>query len=293
MSAEPAGARVTIESIKKRKAAEPPLVCLTAYSAYIARLLDKHVDVLLVGDSLGMVLYGMENTHDVTLEMMIAHARAVAQNSAHALTVVDMPRGTYDTSGDALANAKRLIRETGCDGVKLEGGAAHADTVRHLVDNGINVMGHIGILPQSVQAPGGYKVVGKHPGERSALLEDAAALEDAGVFSIVLEGVIEPLAQDVSRASSVPVIGIGASSHCHGQILVTEDMLALTQTPPRFAKQYARVDSIIQQAVIGFAEDVRARRFPSAEHVYHANIEQFPPRKQTAKPQQKKSAANG
>lgn len=293
MLAEPSGARVTIENIKKRKATEPPLVCLTAYSAYVARLLDEYVDILLVGDSLGMVLYGMENTHGVTLEMMIAHARAVAQNSAHALTIADMPRGTYDTSSDALANAKRLICETGCDGVKLEGGAAHADTVRHLVDNEVNVMGHIGILPQSVQAPGGYKVVGKHPGERNALLEDVSALENAGVFSFVLEGVLEPIAQDISRASSVPVIGIGASSHCHGQILVTEDMLALTQNPPRFAKQYARVDSVIQQAVIDFAEDVRSHRFPSAEHVYHANIEQFPSRKQTTKPQQKKSAANG
>ena len=293
MSAEPTGVRVTIESIKKREATEPPLVCLTAYSAYTARLLDKHVDILLVGDSLGMVLYGMESTRDVTLEMMVAHAHAVAQNSKHALAVVDMPRGTYETSGKALANAKRLIYETGCNGVKLEGGSVRADIVRHLVDNGVDVMGHIGILPQSVQTPGGYKVVGKHPDERNALLEDAAALENAGVFSIVLEGVIEPLAREISQAASVPIIGIGASPHCQGQILVAEDMLALTQNPPRFAKQYARIDNVIQQAVIDFAEDVRARRFPSAEHVYHANIEQLPSRKQTTQPQHKKSAANG
>ncbi|MCY4038285.1 MAG: 3-methyl-2-oxobutanoate hydroxymethyltransferase [Hyphomicrobiales bacterium] len=293
MSAEPAGARVSIESIKGREAAEPPLVCLTAYSAYIARLLDEHVDILLVGDSLGMVLYGMESTRDVTLEMMIAHACAVAQNSKHALTVVDMPRGTYDTSGSALANARRLVCETGCAGVKLEGGSVRADIVKHLVDNGINVMGHIGILPQSVQTPGGYKVVGKHPDERSALLEDAAALEKAGVFSIVIEGVIEPVAREISQAASVPLIGIGASPHCQGQILVAEDMLGLTQNPPRFTKQYARLDNVLRQAVIDFAEDVRARRFPSAEHVYHANIEQLPRRKQTTQPQHKKSAANG
>ena len=293
MSAKPSGGCITIEELKKREATELPLVCLTAYSAYIARLLDEHVDILLVGDSLGMVLYGMENTRDVTLDMMIAHARAVAQNSKHALVVADMPRGTYNDTDSALANAVRLIRETGCDGVKLEGGIGRAGVVRHLVDNGVDVMGHIGILPQSVQAPDGYKVVGKHSEEWNLLLADAEALANAGVFSMVLEGVVEPLAQSISQASPVPVIGIGASPHCHGQILVTEDMLSLTRNPPRFAKRYAQTDGIIRQAVAEFARDVRARRFPAAEHTYQTNIKQLPRRKQASQSQQKQSAANG
>ena len=269
MKAEPSFAKVTLAAIGARKKKDPPLVCLTAYYAYMARLLDRHADILLVGDSLGMVVYGMETTRQVTLEMMIAHGAAVARNACHAATVVDMPRGSYEESPEtALRNASRLLRETGCDAVKLEGGASRAETVAHLVGNGVAVMGHIGLMPQNVRAEEGYRIVGRNADAWSALEEDAQALVAAGVFAMVLEGMVEPLARRISALVPVPTIGIGASPQCDGQILVTEDMLGLTDRMPRFVKQYADLGKDIAAAAAAYAEEVRARRFPGAGHVY-------------------------
>lgn len=271
MSASPGGARTSVADIRARKGSGKPLVCLTAYQANISRLLDQHVDILLVGDSLGMVVYGMETTQRVTLDMMIAHGLAVAGNTSHALTVVDMPRGSYEESpGVALENALRLLQETGCSAVKLEGGVSRAETVQYMVQNGVSVMGHIGLLPQNALTSGDFRIVGRSTGEWNALEEDARALDDSGVFAMVLEGMVEPLARRISVLTSVPTIGIGASLHCDGQILVTEDMLGLTGKSFRFVKEYAALDKAVTAAVEKYAKDVRARRFPGTEHTYTA-----------------------
>ena len=291
MSAETSATNSKIAEIQARKASGKPLVCLTAYTAYMARALDTHVDILLVGDSLGMVVYGMENTRDVTLEMMVAHGKAVAGNASNALVVIDMPYGSYEESPDvALENARHLLRETGCAAVKLEGGAARAETVRHLVENGVAVMGHIGLLPQGVSSAEGYRIVGKKPEEWEALEADAIALTKAGVFSMVLEGTVEPLARRICEMTSAPVIGIGASPACDGQILVTEDMLGLNATPPRFVKQYAELGETIEAAVKAYAKETRLRCFPSSENVYGGTIEQLPRRStRSPSPQRKES----
>src|SRR6185312_1140777 len=217
--------RVTVPEIRGRKNAKP-VVCLTCYHAHTARLLDPHVDLMLVGDSLGMVMHGLENTLGVTLELMISHGMAVVRGSSRALVVVDMPFGGYEESpAIAFRNAARIIQETGCTAVKLEGGARMAETVRYLTQRGIPVMGHIGLTPQGINVAGGFKTVGRTQEEWPAIEADAKALDDAGAFAIVLEGMAEPLAARITRQISIPTIGIGASAACDGQVLVMEDML--------------------------------------------------------------------
>ncbi len=246
-----------------------PIVCLTAYTAPVARLLDAKVDLLLVGDSVGMTLYGFPNTLSVTLDMMIAHGAAVARSARHAVVVVDMPVGTYEESPEqALRNASRVMNETGCAAVKLEGGRDMAPVIGKLTQNGIPVMGHVGLLPQSVEKMGGYKIQGRGEAEGEKLIADARAVADAGAFAIVIEGTVEPVARAITAAVSVPTIGIGASAACDGQILVIDDVLGLTQKPPRFARRFADAASVIESAAATYADDVRARRFPGPEHCY-------------------------
>ncbi len=268
--------RKTVEQIKANKAGNnngkefKPLVCLTAYSAPMAEILDNHCDLLLVGDSIGMALYGMENTLGVTLDMMIAHGKAVAKKTKSACVIVDMPYGTYEESAQqAYNNASKIIKETGCDGVKLEGGQDMAQTITYLVDNGIPVMAHIGLKPQSVVKEGGYKVKGKNSEESQSLIDDIRAVEKAGAFAVVIEGTIEPVARKLTDSADIPTIGIGASSYCDGQILVTEDMLGLLLGhTPKFAKKYANLAKDIDKAVQSYANDVRSRSFPNSDYVY-------------------------
>jgi 3-methyl-2-oxobutanoate hydroxymethyltransferase len=246
------------------------IVGLTAYTAPIAQLLDPHVDFLLVGDSVGMVVYGFESTVPVTVDMMIAHGAAVMRGSSHALVVVDMPFGSYQESREqAFRIAARILAETGCAAVKLEGGAEMADTVRFLAERGIPVMGHVGLMPQSVNAAGGFKVQGRDEQQAERVSTDAAAIAAAGAFALVIEGTIEPVARAITEAVPVPTIGIGASPMCDGQILVTDDVLGLfTQFKPRFVRRYAELAPLITAAAEAYAEDVRARRFPGPEHCF-------------------------
>ena len=260
--------RVTVPEIRGRKNAKP-VVCLTCYHAHTARLLDPHVDLMLVGDSLGMVMHGMENTLSVTLDMMIAHGKAVTRGSQHALVVVDMPFGSYEESPQvAFRNAVRLIQETGCTAVKLEGGARIAETIRYLTERGIPVMGHIGLTPQMIQIFGGFKTQGRTEAEWPAIEADAKAVAASGAFAIVLEGMAEPLAAKITKEIAIPTIGIGASAECDGQILVMEDMLGLNPNPPKFVRRYANLGPDIEEAVKAYATDVRERRFPGRENVY-------------------------
>jgi len=260
--------RVTVPDIRAHKNAKP-VVCLTCYHAHTARLLDDHVDVILVGDSLGMVMYGMESTVGVTLDMMIAHGQAVMRGSKHALVVVDMPFGSYEESPQiAFRNAARVMQETGCTAVKMEGGQRLAETVRYLTERGIPVMGHIGLTPQAVNVTGGFRARGRTEEEWPAIEADAKAIAEAGAFAIVLEGMAEPLAAKITRQIAVPTIGIGASPECDGQILVMEDMLGLNPNPPKFVRQYASLGPDIERAVKAYAADVRARAFPGKENVY-------------------------
>lgn len=266
--------RLSISDIRARKNSSAPLVCLTAYTAPMAQLLDPHCDILLVGDSMGMALYGMDNTLGVTLDILIGHGQAVMRKARHVCVLIDMPYGTYEkTPIQAYQSALRLMTETGCDGVKLEGGREMQETIAYLCSNGIPVMAHIGLKPQSVVKEGGYKIKGKTPGEAEALLEDARAVEAAGAFAILIEGTIEPVARAITEAVSVPTIGIGASPACDGQILVTEDLLGLTvDHTPKFVKTYAQLGQIITDAVSAYATDVRARAFPGESHVYKAEV---------------------
>jgi 3-methyl-2-oxobutanoate hydroxymethyltransferase len=260
--------RVTVPEIRGRKNAKP-IVCLTCYHAHTARLLDPHVDVMLVGDSLGMVMHGMENTLGVTLDMMIAHGKAVMRGSKHALVVVDMPFGSYEESPQvAFRNAVRLIQETGCTAVKMEGGARVAETIRYLTERGIPVMGHIGLTPQMIQIFGGFKTQGRTEAEWPAIEADAKAVAAAGAFAVVLEGMAEPLAAKITKDIAIPTIGIGASAECDGQILVMEDMLGLNPNPPKFVRRYANLGPDIEEAVKAYAADVRERCFPGQENVY-------------------------
>lgn len=250
---------------------DTPLVVLTAYTADMSRILDSFVDILLVGDSVGMVIYGYPDTLSVTLDTMIAHGAAVARTAKQALVVVDMPFGTYEKSADeALANAQRIIRETGCSAVKLEGGADMAATIRHLTQNGVPVMGHVGLLPQSVEKMGGYKIQGRSEDSAQQLITDAKTIVAAGVFAIVIEGTIEPVARQITEAVTVPTIGIGASAACDGQVLVINDVLGLTAKPPSFSKPFANLTPVIAEAVKKYADDVRARKFPSEKYVFPA-----------------------
>lgn len=262
--------RKNILSILAQKG-QTPLVVLTAYTAPIARLLDESADILLVGDSLGMVLYGMDSTLPVPLEMMIAHGKAVVNSSQKACIVVDMPFGSYQESPEqAFRNAARILAETGAQAVKLEGGAVMADTIHFLTQRGIPVMGHIGLTPQSVHQLGGYKIQGRHKTSEDLLKKDAEAIALAGAFSVVLEGMVEPLAREITALIPIPTIGIGASVACDGQVLVTEDMLGLTPRAPKFVKIYAEMASAIQNAVSHYADDVRNRQFPTDAQTYQA-----------------------
>ena len=260
--------RITVPEIRARKGAAP-IVCLTCYHAHTAQLLDQHVDVMLVGDSLGMVMHGMETTLGVTLDLMILHAQAVMRGSKRALVVVDMPFGSYEESpAVAFRNAARVMQETGCTAVKLEGGVRSAETIRYLTDRGVPVMAHIGLTPQMVQVTGGFKTRGRDAAEWPGIEADARAIAEAGAFAVVLEGMAEPLAAKITQQIPIPSIGIGASPECDGQILVLEDMLGLNPNPPRFVREYAHLGSEIEAAVKGYAADVRARRFPGKENVY-------------------------
>ena len=251
------------------KGADRPYVCLTAYTAPVARIADKHADLLLVGDSLGMVLYGFPSTLQVTLDMMILHGAAVVRSSARALVIVDMPFGSYQESPEqAFRSAARIMAETGCTGVKLEGGSEMAETVEFLTRRGIPVMGHIGLQPQSVHGAGGYRVMGRSDSERARILAAARALSAAGIFAIVLECVTPDLAAAVTEQTAVPVIGIGASAACDGQVLVTDDLLKFTESQPKFVKIYADMGQGVDAALERFAADVRARRFPAPENIY-------------------------
>lgn len=260
--------RISVPDIRARKGGEP-LVCLTAYDAPTARLLDSHCDVLLVGDSVGMVVHGLANTIPVTLDMMIMHGQAVMRGANRAMVVVDMPFGSYEASPQqAFDNAARILRETGAQAVKVESGVYIADTVRFLAERGVPVMAHVGLRPQAALAEGGFKAKGRSDAERTRVLEEARAADEAGAFAIVVEGVAEDLASQVTQAVKAPTIGIGASAECDGQILVTPDMLGLFDWTPRFVKRYADLKALTEDAVRAYAEDVRARRFPGPDEVY-------------------------
>jgi 3-methyl-2-oxobutanoate hydroxymethyltransferase len=265
--------RLTIPAIRKRKAAgvtAEPLVMLTAYTVRMAQILDPHCDILLVGDSLGQVIYGLPSTIPVTLEMMCAHGAAVVRGSYHSVVLIDMPFGSYEASpAVAFDNAARLLKETGAAGVKLEGGAAMAETIAFLSARGIPVMAHIGLTPQAVNQLGGYGARGRSDAERAKIIADAKAVEAAGAFAILIEGVVEPIAVEITNSVACPTIGIGASAHCDGQVLVTEDMLGLFERTPRFVKRYAAMAGFVEDAVTAYAAEVRGRTFPSAEQVYH------------------------
>lgn len=264
--------RLTIPAIRKRKqdgVTAEPIVMLTAYTARQAQLLDAHCDLLLVGDSLGQVIYGLPSSVPVTLDMMAAHGAAVVRGSYHAAVVVDMPFGTYEASPqDAFASAARLLKETGCAAVKLEGGEAMAETVAFLTRRGIPVMGHVGLTPQAVNVLGGYNARGRSDAEAQKIVSDAVALDQAGAFAVVVEGVVEPIAIDVTKAIACPTIGIGASAQCDGQVLVTEDMLGMFERVPRFVKRYEAIAETISGAAARYAEEVRARAFPGVEQTY-------------------------
>lgn len=261
----------TVPDIAARKGSTP-IVCLTAYTTPVARLIDPHVDIMLVGDSLGMVVYGMETTLGVTVDMMVAHGRAVVRGAERALVVVDLPFGSYQESPEAAyRTAARVLAETGCDAVKLEGGVEMAETVAYLASRSIPVMGHVGLKPQSVRVMGGFAVQGKDEAQAKRVVEDARAIAEAGAFSIVVEGTMEPVARAVTAAVPVPTIGIGASPACDGQVLVIDDILGLFgDFTPRFVKRYAELAPEIENAVKAYADDVRARAFPGDEHCFGA-----------------------
>jgi 3-methyl-2-oxobutanoate hydroxymethyltransferase len=260
--------RIAAPDIRARKGGDP-IVCLTAYTTPMAQILDDHCDLLLVGDSLGMVVHGLPNTVGVTLEMMILHGQAVMRGSRRAMVVVDMPFGSYEAGPEiAFANAARLLKETGAQAVKVEAGATVAPTVAFLTERGIPVMSHVGLLPQAVNADGVFKAKGRTADERKRILADARASDAAGAFAIVIEGVDESLAPEITAAVKAPTIGIGASAECDGQILVVDDLLGLFDWTPKFVRRYADLKSIISEAVQSYAGDVRARRFPAAAETY-------------------------
>jgi 3-methyl-2-oxobutanoate hydroxymethyltransferase len=260
--------RVTAPDIRNRKGGAP-IVALTAYHAHTARIIDPHVDMLLVGDSLGMVMHGYETTVPVPLELMIMHAQAVVRGSTRALVVVDMPFGSYEESpAIAFRNAARVLKETGCGAIKLEGGVHMAETIRYLSERGIPVMSHIGMTPQAINTIGSFAPRGRLRSEWAEFEADARAVADGGAFAVVLEALAELLAARITKQIAIPTIGIGASAECDGQILVLEDMLGLSPRVPKFVKEYAQIGAGIEGAVKAFASDVRTRAFPSAEYTY-------------------------
>jgi 3-methyl-2-oxobutanoate hydroxymethyltransferase len=262
---------LTPSAIRARKGGQA-IVCLTSYSAPMAQLVDPHVDLILVGDSLAMTIYGMASTVGVTQDMMIAHGRAVARASSHACVVVDLPFGSYEESpAQAFRTAARIMAETGCAAVKLEGGTTMAETIHFLTSRGVPVMAHIGLTPQAVNALGGYSVRGRSDVEAAAIMADAEAVSEAGAFSVVIEKTTEPLARAITERISSPTIGIGASAVCDGQTLVVDDLIGLfTDFRPKFVRRYAEVAQSIEAAVVHYASDVQARRFPASEHVFEA-----------------------
>ena len=266
------GKRMTAPALRARKVdgkTEQPIVALTAYTMRMAQLLDAHCDLLLVGDSLGQVIYGLPSTIPVTLDMMINHGAAVVRGSWHALVAVDMPFGSYEGSPEeAFASSSRVMKKTGCAAVKLEGGAAMAPTIRFLSERGVPVVGHVGLTPQAVNTLGGYGARGRGDAEANKIVSDARAVADAGAFCIVVEGVMEELATRIAREIPVPIIGIGASAECDGQILVTDDMLGVFERTPRFVKRYDNLAEQIGKAAETYAEEVRSRAFPSADQTY-------------------------
>jgi 3-methyl-2-oxobutanoate hydroxymethyltransferase len=268
MSKQAEQKRLTAPDIRARKGGAP-IVSLTSYHAHTAALLDRHCDLILVGDSLGMVMHGLESTIPVTLEMMILQGRAVMRGSSHALVVVDMPFGSYEASKEqAFLSAARVMKETGCGAIKLEGGARMAETIAFLTQRGIPVLAHIGLTPQSINALGGFKTQGRDEADWGPFEADARAVADAGAFAVVIEAVAEPLAAKISRDVEIPTIGIGASSACDGQILVLEDMLGLSPRAPKFVKRYSDLGPAIERAIAAYADEVRERAFPGPEHVY-------------------------
>jgi 3-methyl-2-oxobutanoate hydroxymethyltransferase len=264
--------RLTAPEITQRKGG-PPLVCLTAYTAPVAEILDPVCDLLLVGDSVGMVMHGLPNTVGVTMEMMILHGQAVMRAAKRALVVVDLPFGAYEGPKEqAYANAVRLLKETGCQAVKVEAGPTVPETIAYLVERGIPVVGHVGLRPQAVNADGAFRAKGRTEAEWARVVAEAEATADAGAFAIVVEGVAEALAREITAAVPVPTIGIGASAGCDGQILVTDDMLGLFDWTPKFVRRYANLKAEIEQAIRAYADDVRARRFPGVAETYFSKL---------------------
>ncbi|MEO1472688.1 MAG: 3-methyl-2-oxobutanoate hydroxymethyltransferase [Pseudomonadota bacterium] len=268
MSAQTQIRRKTVRDIAAAKGGEP-LVCLTAYDAPTAALLDPHCDLLLVGDSVGMVVHGLPSTVGVTLEMMILHGQAVMRGSKQAFVVVDMPFGSYETNADqAFLNAARLMTETGCQAVKIESGVFAAGQIRHLVERGVPVMGHVGLRPQAVNVDGGFRAKGRTVTERERVIDEAHAADEAGAFAIVVEGVAADLASEITNLVSCPTIGIGASADCDGQILVTNDMLGQFEWTPKFVREYGKMRDLVDTAAASYARDVKARAFPGQKETY-------------------------
>ena len=260
--------RLTVPRIRQRKGGEP-IVMLTAYTVRMAQLLDPHCDMLLVGDSLAQVIYGLPHTVGVTMEMMALHGAAVVRGSYHAAVIVDMPFGSYEASPQlAFDNAARLLKETGAAAVKVEGGKVLAPTIEFLTQRGIPVMGHVGLTPQAVNILGGYGVRGKSEEEARSIVEDAVAVAQAGAFSIVIEGVLESIAIEITNKVDCPTIGIGASAQCDGQVLVTDDMLGMFERVPKFVKRYQDLGNIISGAVQDYAHEVRSRSVPTEDQIY-------------------------
>lgn len=264
--------RLTVPAIQQRKTdgkTADPLVMLTAYTARQAQLLDPHCDMLLVGNSLGQVIYGLPSTVPVSLEMMCAHGAAVVRGSYHSVVIVDMPFGSYEASPmQAFESAARILKETGCAAVKLEGGGAMAETIAFLARRGIPVCAHIGLTPQAVNALGGYGARGRSDKEAEKIMADGRAIAEAGAFAVVVEGVLEPIAVALTEALPIPTIGIGASAQCDGQVLVTEDMLGMFERVPRFVKRYADIATHISETAATYAAEVRSRAFPGPEQTY-------------------------
>lgn len=261
--------RISAPAIAARKGGKP-VVSLTAYHAHTAQIIDPYVDFLLVGDSLGMVMHGFESTVPVPLDLMIMHGAAVVRGSSRALVVVDLPFGSYEESKEiAFRNAARVMKETGCGAVKLEGGARMAETIQYLTERGIPVMAHIGLTPQAVHVIGGFKTQGRERDQWAAIEEDAQAIAEAGAFAVVIEGVAELLAARITKQIPIPTIGIGASAECDGQILVLEDMLGLSPQVPKFVKKFGALGEAIEDAVKDYAEAVQNRTFPGKENIYN------------------------
>jgi 3-methyl-2-oxobutanoate hydroxymethyltransferase len=262
--------RLTAPDIRAKKGGEP-IVALTSYHAHTARILDRHCDVILVGDSLGMVMHGFESTVPVTLDMMILQGHAVMRGSKRALVVVDLPFGSYEASKEqAFMSAARVLKETGCGAIKLEGGTRMAETIAFLVQRGVPVMAHVGLTPQAINALGGFRALGRDPADWAPIEADARAVVAAGAFSVVLEAMYEPLAARITADIAIPTIGIGASPACDGQILVLEDMLGLSPRVPKFVKRYTDLGPSIDAAVAEYAGEVRKRTFPTSDHTYAA-----------------------